>query len=68
MIFNSIDFLLFFPIVYLVYLVSSHKIQNLFLLVASYFFYGYWDYRYLSLLFISTVVDYFASNQIVSQT
>ncbi len=68
MIFNSIDFLLFFPFVYLVYLLSSHRVQNLFLLIASYFFYGYWDYRYLSLLFISTVVDYFVSNKIIHQT
>ncbi|NBU99743.1 MAG: MBOAT family protein, partial [Spirochaetia bacterium] len=35
--------------------------QNFLLLIASYFFYGYWDYRYLSLLFISTIVDYIAS-------
>lgn len=61
MIFNSIDFLLFFPAVYAVYLFSNRKTQNILLLVASYFFYGYWDYRYLSLLFISTVVDFTAS-------
>ncbi|MCB1192499.1 MAG: MBOAT family protein [Leptospiraceae bacterium] len=61
MIFNSIDFLLFFPTIYAIYLFSNRKAQNIFLLVASYFFYGYWDYRYLSLLFISTVVDYIAS-------
>lgn len=64
MIFNSIDFLIFFPIVYFIYLISKHRIQNVFLLIASYFFYGYWDYRYLSLLFLSTVVDYFVSLQI----
>jgi D-alanyl-lipoteichoic acid acyltransferase DltB (MBOAT superfamily) len=47
--------------VYFLYLKSPHRIQNILLLVASYFFYGYWDYRYLSLLFISTVVDYLCS-------
>ncbi|MCB1179764.1 MAG: MBOAT family protein [Leptospiraceae bacterium] len=66
MIFNSIDFLLFFPVVYFIYLKSPHRIQNIFLLAASYFFYGYWDPRYLSLLFISTVVDYFCSISIQS--
>lgn len=61
MIFNSIDFILFFPVVYGVYLGLGKRAQNLFLLAASYFFYGYWDYRYLSLLFLSTLVDYFSS-------
>jgi D-alanyl-lipoteichoic acid acyltransferase DltB (MBOAT superfamily) len=65
MIFNSIDFLLFFSIVYIIYLLSKHHIQNIFLLISSYFFYGYWDYRYLSLLLISTLVDYFVSLQII---
>ncbi|HMV43182.1 MAG TPA: MBOAT family O-acyltransferase [Leptospiraceae bacterium] len=61
MVFNSIDFLLFFPVVYLLYLRINHKKQNILLLVASYFFYGYWDYRFLSLLFLSTIIDYYAS-------
>jgi alginate O-acetyltransferase complex protein AlgI len=61
MVFNSIDFLLFFPVVYLLYVLLRKREQNVLLLIASYFFYGYWDYRYLSLLFISTVVDYIAS-------
>lgn len=61
MVFNSIDFLLFFPVVYLLYLRVNHKKQNILLLVASYFFYGYWDYRFLSLLFLSTIIDYYAS-------
>ena len=61
MIFNSIDFLLFFPIIYFLYILLKKREQNTLLLIGSYFFYGYWDYRYLSLLFISTVIDYFAS-------
>ncbi len=64
MVFNSIEFLLFFPIVYFLYVLLKRKSQNLLLLLASYFFYGYWDYRFLSLLLISTLVDYFVSIQI----
>ena len=61
MIFNSVDFILFFPVVYLLYLRIDHKKQNILLLIASYFFYGYWDYRFLSLLVLSTIIDYYAS-------
>ncbi|MDX1961171.1 MAG: MBOAT family O-acyltransferase [Leptospiraceae bacterium] len=61
MIFNSVDFLLFFPVVYCLYLVSNFRVQNILLLLASYFFYGYWDYRFLSLLALSTIIDYFTS-------
>lgn len=64
MIFNSVEFILFFPIVYLLYLILDHKKQNLLLLVASYFFYGYWDWRFLGLILLSTLVDYVASNEI----
>lgn len=60
MIFNSIDFLLFFIIVYAIYWKLNHKVQNRFLLVASFVFYGFWDWRFLGLLVISTVVDYIA--------
>jgi len=61
MVFNSIDFLLFFPILYFFYCILKKRGQNSLLLVGSYFFYGYWDYRYLSLLLLSTVIDYIAS-------
>jgi len=60
MLFNSIDFFVFFAIVYLLYLRLPHVAQNRLLLVASYVFYGWWDYRFLSLILISTVVDYTA--------
>ena len=46
------------PIVYGLYLISSFKWQNRLLLVASYIFYGAWDWRFLSLILFSTVVDY----------
>lgn len=58
MLFNSVDFFVFFAIVYLLYLRLPHRRQNQLLLVASYVFYGWWDYRFLSLLLVSTVVDY----------
>ncbi|GIX40471.1 MAG: membrane-bound O-acyltransferase family protein [Leptospiraceae bacterium] len=67
MIFNSNVYLYFFIIVICIYwllLFTNAKLryQNLFLLLASYFFYGWWDWLYLSLIFISTFLDYFISN------
>jgi len=64
MLFNSFIFWIFFFIVICLYRCLSHKSQNRMLLIASYIFYGYWDYRFLSLIFISTVVDYFVANAI----
>ncbi|PIQ86766.1 MAG: membrane-bound O-acyltransferase family protein [Candidatus Omnitrophica bacterium CG11_big_fil_rev_8_21_14_0_20_45_26] len=58
MLFNSAEFILFFIIVYTVYLFCSHRWQNRLLLAASYIFYGSWDWRFLSLIFISTALDY----------
>jgi len=61
MLFNSLEFFIFLPIVYVAYWFlnkRSLKLQNLLLLVASYVFYGWWDYRFLSLILFSTVVDY----------
>ena len=59
MLFNTLQFAIFFIIVYSVYLALSHKWQNRVLLIASYIFYGAWDWRFLSLIWISTVLDYF---------
>ncbi len=64
--FNSFDFAVFFVIVLGLYWLFQRwrrhglRVQNLMLLAASYFFYGYWDWRFLSLILISTVVDYVA--------
>ena len=58
MLFNSLEFAVFFPVVYGAYLLLHHKWQNRMLLLASYVFYGSWDWRFLSLILISTVVDY----------
>ena len=69
MLFNSIEFLIFLPIVFCLYwflFQKSLKIQNLLLLVSSYVFYGWWDYRFLSLIVFSTVVDYFVGLKIHS--
>ncbi|WCL50874.1 MBOAT family O-acyltransferase [Leptospira sp. GIMC2001] len=60
MIFNSIDFILFFPVVLILYWISGHKLQNRLLLVASLFFYGFWDWRFLGLLVLSSLVDFVA--------
>lgn len=62
MLFNSLDFALFLPVVFLLYWFvfrRNHKWQNVLLLVASYFFYACWDYRFLFLLMFSTLLDYF---------
>jgi D-alanyl-lipoteichoic acid acyltransferase DltB (MBOAT superfamily) len=64
MLFNSYIFWVFFAVVITLYFRLPHKYQNRMLLVASYIFYGYWDYRFLSLIFISTVVDYFVALRI----
>lgn len=60
MIFNSIEFAIFLPIVFGIYwMLQGHlKKQNFFLLVASYFFYGWWDWRFLILIAVSSIVDY----------
>lgn len=61
MLFNSFEFIVFLPIVFIVYwfiFKKSLKWQNLLILAASYFFYGWWSYKFLGLLFISTLLDY----------
>lgn len=61
MLFNSFEFLIFFPVVFLLYwyVFQKHlKAQNAFILVASYVFYGWWDWRFLGLIAFSSLVDY----------
>jgi alginate O-acetyltransferase complex protein AlgI len=58
MVFNSLHFIWFFLIVYTLYRVLPHRAQNWLLLVASYYFYAAWDWRFLGLLVASTLVDY----------
>lgn len=69
MLFNSIEFALFLPIVFLLYWFVFNKNlkgQNFFLLVVSYVFYGWWDWRFLSLIAFSSLVDYIAALKIES--
>lgn len=59
--FNSIDFAIFLPIIFILYwfVVNKNlKLQNFLILVASYVFYGWWDWRFLSLIIFSTIIDY----------
>ncbi|MBS1621112.1 MAG: MBOAT family protein [Bacteroidetes bacterium] len=61
MLFNSFEFFIFFPLVFILYwFVFSKNLpwQNRLLLVASYFFYGWWSWEFMLLLFISTLLDY----------
>ena len=62
MLFNSFSFAVFLPIVFILYWFAtrgSTKLQNILLLVASYYFYACWDYRFLFLLIFSTLLDYY---------
>lgn len=61
MLFNSYIFWAFFVVVFLLYRQLPHRGQNYMLLAASYVFYGYWDWRFLSLMLFSTVIDYTAA-------
>ena len=61
MLFNSIDFAIFLPIVFILYWFVTNnnlKLQNFLIVAASYLFYGWWDWRFLSLILFSTIVDY----------
>lgn len=61
MLFNSIDFAIFLPVVFFLYWFvfdRNLKLQNLLVTIASYVFYGWWDWRFLSLIIFSTIVDY----------
>lgn len=67
MLFNSVSFALFLPVVFFCYWFlfnKSVKQQNFLLLLASYFFYGCWDYRFLFLLLFSTLLDFYTAMKI----
>jgi alginate O-acetyltransferase complex protein AlgI len=70
MLFNSVDFAIFLPIVFFLYWLANKgnlKLQNFLVVVASYFFYGWWDWRFLSLILFSTIVDYFVGLGLLKQ-
>lgn len=61
MLFNSIEFAVFLPIVFILYwfvFQKNLKLQNLFIVIASYIFYGWWDWRFLILIIFSTIQDF----------
>jgi len=68
MLFNSSIFIAFFVSVYALYLLlrRNSKLQNVLLLLASYVFYGYWDWRFLSLIAVSTLTDFFIGRRLYS--
>ena len=67
MLFNSLNFALFLPIVFLLYWFATRgnmRLQNILLLASSYFFYACWDWRFLFLLIFSTLLDYYTGIKI----
>ncbi|WP_396194066.1 MBOAT family O-acyltransferase [Flavobacterium sp.] len=67
MLFNSLDFAFFLPIVFVLYwffFAKALKWQNVLLLAASYYFYSCWDWRFLFLLIFSTALDYYSGHKI----
>jgi len=68
MLFNSIDFAIFLPLVFIIYWVigsNNYKSQNALLVVSSYVFYGWWDWRFLILILFSTVLDFFIGKKLL---
>lgn len=67
MLFNSIEFALFLPIVFILYWFvfnKTNRVQNVLILVASFIFYGWWDWRFLFLLLFTSMVDYYLAQQL----
>lgn len=61
MLFNSLDFAIFLPVIFALYWFVTQKnlkVQNLLIVIASYLFYGWWDYRFLSLIIFSSLIDF----------
>jgi D-alanyl-lipoteichoic acid acyltransferase DltB (MBOAT superfamily) len=70
MLFNSIDFAIFLPIVFILFwfvFEKNLKGQNILIVAASYLFYGWWDWRFLSLILFSTIIDYFVGLGLLKQ-
>ena len=70
MLFNSIDFAVFLPVVFVLYWFVTQrnlKLQNVLIVVASYVFYGWWDWRFLFLMLFSTLVDYLVGYALSSE-
>lgn len=70
MLFNSLDFAFFIPIVFFLYwfvLKRNLRLQNLLIVIASYVFYGWWDWRFLALIAFSTLIDYTVGLKLVKE-
>ena len=70
MLFNSLDFAVFLPIVFILYWFFTQRnlrLQNALIVAASYVFYGWWDWRFLSLIIFSTLVDYSIGKRLKSE-
>lgn len=69
MLFNSIEFFIFLPIVFVLYWLvfeKKHSWQNILILVASYIFYGWWSWKFLGLLMLCTLLDYLYGFKVAS--
>ena len=69
--FNSIDFAIFLPVVFMLYWFvtrKSVKLQNALIVAASYLFYGWWDWRFLSLILFSTAGDYAVGRKMAGES
>ena len=67
MLFNTLDFAVFLPLVFFLYWFITYKnlkLQNTLIVVSSYVFYAWWDWRFLSLIIFSTIVDYFVGQKL----
>ena len=64
MLFNTFNFWIFFAVVFAFYCALNHRWQNRLLLAASYYFYGCWDYRFLSLIAFTTLADFYIGAKI----
>lgn len=69
MLFNSFDFAIFFPIVFILYWIVAKniKLRNVLILVSSYVFYGWWDWRFLFLIAFSSVVDFIVGQRLYKE-
>lgn len=70
MLFNSLDFAIFFPIVFVLYWLVSNSLRwrNILVLVSSYVFYGWWDWRFLFLIAISSIVDFYVGQKLYEES
>src|SRR5438046_4915481 len=68
MLFDSTAYILFLILATLAYWCLPFRKQNYMLLAASYFFYGWWDWRFLILMAVSTVVDYLVAHKIAASS